>query len=197
MLSIPLTEDAVKYLNTQRVLTKKLKHKDVEWYAYLLFHFIANQIKPYLTPGTRCLDIGSGLGLVNMFLHDIYEEIYCFDKTVPIDELENTYYGWHKNYCFYNNLQIAKQINPKITTTDTLDIFPNNHFDMIHSHMSWCWHYPEDTYYDIVVNLLKPNGILIVDICKDRQYNFKDFSCIDKLENREHDSWKLILKRNY
>lgn len=197
MLRIPLSNDAVKHLNKQRVLTKYLKHKDVEWYAYLLFHFIANQIKPYLSPGKRCLDIGCGLGLVNLFLHDFYSEIYCFDKTVAIPDLDNVYYGFHKDYCYYTDLHIAKSINPRIITTETIDNFPKNYFDMIQSHMSWCWHYPEDIYYNTVKDLLVSNGTLIVDVHKDKEYSFADFTCIEKLENREDDSWKLILKRNY
>lgn len=194
MLKIPLTEDAVKYLNKQRVLTKKLKHSDVEWYSYLLFNFIASQIKPYLTKGTRCLDIGAGLGLVNVFLRDIYNEIWIYDKTVSIEELENTFYGYHKDYCYYSNLEIAKSINPDFFITENLN-FPDNHFDMIQSHMSWCWHYPEEEYYETVLRILKPNGILIVDVIKEKEYSFKHFTVIDKLENREDDSLKLILKR--
>lgn len=196
MLKIPLTEDAVKYLNKQRVLTEKLKHTDVEWYSYLLFHFIANQFKPYLTKGTRCLDIGSGLGLVNIFLRDMFDEIWLYDKTIDLPELEKTFYGFHENYCFYNNLNIAKTLNPDFNITETLD-FPDGHFDMIQSHMSWCWHYPKETYYDTVLRILKPDGILIVDVWTEMNYSFDDFILINKLENREDESFKLILKRNH
>ena len=195
MLRIPLTDEAVKYLNHQRVLTKRLSHKDVEWYSYLLFNFIANQFKPYLSKGNRCLDIGSGLGLVNIFLRDIYKEIWLYDKTVDADQIDKTFYGFHKDYCFYNNLNIAKDLNPDFNVTETLD-FPNNHFDMIQSHMSWCWHYPKEIYYDTILKILKPNGLLIVDVWTDMNYKFDEFKLLDKLENREDESFKLILKRN-
>jgi SAM-dependent methyltransferase len=195
MLKIPLTDEAVKYLNHQRVLTKRLSHKDTEWYSYLLFNFIANQFKPYLSKGNRCLDIGSGLGLVNIFLRDTYEEIWLYDKTVNTDQLDKTFYGFHEDYCFYNNLDIAKYLNPDFNITETLD-FPNNHFDMIQSHMSWCWHYPKEIYYDTILKILKPNGLLIVDVWTDMNYKFDEFKLLDKLENREDESFKLILKRN-
>jgi SAM-dependent methyltransferase len=195
MLRIPLTDEAVKYLNHQRVLTKRLSHKDVEWYSYLLFNFIANQFKPYLSKGNRCLDIGSGLGLVNIFLRDIYKEIWLYDKTVDADQIDKTFYGFHKDYCFYNNLNIAKDLNPDFNVTETLD-FPNNHFDMIQSHMSWCWHYPKEIYYDTILKMLKPNGLLIVDVWTNMNYKFDGFELLDKLENREDESFKLILKRN-
>lgn len=194
MLKIPLSKEAVEYLKHQRVLTQKLKHSDVEWYSYLLFNFIANQIKPYLTKGSRCLDIGSGLGLVNVFLRDTFNEIWLYDKTVNTEELHNTYYGFHKDYCFYNNLDIAKSINPDFNITESLD-FPDNHFDMIQSHMSWCWHYPKEEYYETVLRILKPNGILIVDVWTEKNYKFEEFELVDKLENREDESFKLILKR--
>jgi SAM-dependent methyltransferase len=195
MLRIPLTEEAVQYLNHQRVLTKRLTHKDVEWYSYLLFHFIAHQFKPYLSKGNRCLDIGSGLGLVNIFLRDMYDEIWLYDKTVEAGQLDKTFYGFHKDYCFYNNLDIAKTLNPDFNITETLD-FPDNYFDMIHSHMSWCWHYPKETYYQTVLRILKPGGLLIVDVWTKMDYKFDNFELLDKLENREDESFKLILKRN-
>jgi SAM-dependent methyltransferase len=196
MLRIPLTKDAVEYLRHQRVLTKKLIHKDVEWYSYLLFHFIANQFKPYLTKGKRCLDIGSGLGLVNIFLRDTFDEIWLYDKTVDLGQLDKTFYGFHKEYCFYNNLNVAKTLNPDFNITENLD-FPNNYFDMIQSHMSWCWHYPKEIYYDTILKILKPNGILIVDVWTKMNYSFDEFQLLAKLENREDESFKLILKRNY
>jgi SAM-dependent methyltransferase len=194
MLRIPLTEEAVEYLKHQRVLTQKLAHKDVEWYSYLLFHFIANQIKTYLLRGTRCLDIGAGLGLVNIFLRDVFDEIWLYDKTVDLNELKNTFYGFHNDYCFYNNLTIAKSLNPDFNITETLN-FPDNHFDMIQSHMSWCWHYPKETYYSTVLRILKPNGILIIDVWSEMNYTFDEFEILDKLENREDESFKLILRR--
>jgi SAM-dependent methyltransferase len=193
MLKFDLTTEAVEYLKHQRVLTQKLKHADVEWYSYLLFHFIAHQIKPYLTPGSKCLDIGSGLGLVNYFLKDVYDEIWLYDKTIPVEELTSTFYGFHKDYCFYNNLEIAKQINPDFNITESLNFAPQS-FDMIHSHMSWCWHYPKDTYYEQVKTLLKPNGILIVDVLTDEQYAFPEFEVLAELENREAESIKYVLK---
>lgn len=194
MLKIPLTAEAVEYLKRQRVLTQKLKHSDVEWYSFLLFNFIANQIKPFLVKGHRCLDIGSGLGLVNIFLRDTFDEIWLYDKTVNIEDLDKTFYGFHSDYCFYNNLTIAKSLNPDFYVTEKLD-FPDNHFDMIHSHMSWCWHYPKETYYDTVLRILKPDGILIIDVWTEQNYAFEEFDLLDKLENREDESFKLILKR--
>ena len=194
MLRIPLTTDAVKYLNQQRVLTAKLKHSDVEWYSYLLFNFIAQQMIPHLQPGKRCLDIGAGLGLVNVFLRDIYNEIYLYDKTVSVEKLEDTYYGFHNRYCYYSNLDIAKDLNPDFNVTDVLN-FPNNHFDMVQSHMSWCWHYPKEIYYDEVLRILKPNGLLVVDVWTKMDYTFNEFQEVSRLENREDESFKLILKR--
>ena len=66
---------------------------------------------------------------------------------------------------------------------------------MIQSHMSWCWHYPKETYYDEVLRILKPNGMLIVDVWTEMNYTFDEFDILDKLENREDESFKLILKR--
>jgi SAM-dependent methyltransferase len=194
MLKINLTAEAVEYLKRQRVLTKKLKHSDVEWYSFLLFNFIASQIRPFLTKGQRCLDIGSGLGLVNIFLRDMFDEIWLYDKTVNLEDLDKTFYGFHENYCFYNNMYITKSLNLDFNVTENLD-FPDSYFDMIHSHMSWCWHYPKQTYYETVLRLLKPGGILIVDVWTKQNYNFDEFELLDRLENREDESFKLILKR--
>ena len=105
-------------------------------------------------------------------------------------------------YIFAKNqddgLQILEQIipyfNPDFNVTDVLD-FPNNHFDMIQSHMSWCWHYPKEIYYNEVLRILKPNGLLVVDVWTKMDYTFNEFQEIGRLENREDESFKLILKR--
>ena len=130
-------------------------------------------IEEYLpTHCDRSLDIGCGLGLINILLYKKYKStnIYLLDKTeLNVEEIS----GIHKNYKFYNSMQAAKETitlngieENKLNlyeTTDYKDLF-NIKFDVIFSLLSCGWHYPVSTYIDLLSNSLSDDGVLILDL---------------------------------
>ncbi len=221
-MRITLSDEAVKYYNYQRCATKRMTHDKVEIFAYTFHKKIYEQIKDYVPTGKKCMDVGCGIGIINIFTGSNFDEIYLVDKTVPIDSLENTYYGFHgegydtesdsiaiekddavsSDYCFYNDLHISKQLleglNKTVVTLEPKELGNLEHgsFDFIQSHASWGWHYPFSQ-YPVISTLLRKNGILIVDI-RDNTLGPDDlveFNILDQLKNREPNSRKYILEK--
>ncbi len=128
---------------------------------------------------SRILDIGCGIGSINIFLYEHYNhdqdlEIHLLDKTA-LDQDVN--YGFKNEAAFYNSLELAKHfltlnsipVNNVITHEVTPDysIPINGTVDLIISLISWGFHYPVSVYLNQVSELLSENGRIIIDIRKD------------------------------
>ena len=193
MIKINIPQEAIPFYQRQRCATQKMNHQEIEEFAYG-FHFkIFNQFQNYLKPGNRSLDIGCGLGVINIFTGKYFNEIYLLDKTVLMEDLKKVYYGFHGNgfkvlrddeqelnfcenvsseYCFYNNLVLAeKVVSPYLQSQKVYTIEPeqlksldNQSFDFVQSHMSWGWHFPFNEYAAEVLRILKKDGLLILDV---------------------------------
>jgi hypothetical protein len=69
--------------------------------------------------------------------------------------------------------------------------------DFVQSHMSWGWHFPFEQYKSLIQRLLKPQGILIIDI-RNNSLSADDlsgFEVLDRLMNREQNSRKYVLQK--
>lgn len=137
-----------------------------------------NRIKKYLpTNASSILDIGCGVAGIDVLLYQHYKNnnlnIFLLDKT----ELnEKVYYGIKKEAAFYNSLSVAKSLleNNGVPPQNIhlqevgLDraIKFSEKFDLVISLISWGFHYPVSTYLDQVYELLKPGGVLIIDVRK-------------------------------
>jgi glycosyltransferase involved in cell wall biosynthesis/SAM-dependent methyltransferase len=137
-------------------------------------------IKNFLPEHTHAvLDIGCGVAGIDVMLYRHYKtqnrtiDLYLLDET----ELnQKVYYGFEKKASFYNSLSIAKlllasnRIESKNVHVQEINsdykINFSTKFDLVISLISWGFHYPVSTYLDQVYNLLKPNGVLIMDIRK-------------------------------
>jgi len=136
-------------------------------------------IKSFIPNHTRSiLDIGCGMAGINIPIFRYFQRLeidfYLLDRTFIEERI---YYHFQERGAFYNSLRMAKEFLQE-------NGLPSNKIHLIHapqdgiirlgqkidlliSLISWGWHYPIATYLDSVINLLSPNGRLIVDVRRD------------------------------
>ncbi len=155
-----------------RARIKRLFSEDMSREYTSIKDFLPNQAE-------KILDIGCGAAGIDCMISAHYTvkrstpDFYLLDKT----ELNpNVYYGLEEKASFYNSLSVAKSllisngVNPKRIYTQ--EATPDNKinfsvkFDLIVSLISWGFHYPVSVYLDLVYDVLKPGGVLIIDIRK-------------------------------
>jgi SAM-dependent methyltransferase len=126
------------------------------------------------------LDIGCGLGLIDLAIYKHYKDnckLYLLDKTNSIDE-NTSVRGFNQKYIFYNSLDSTKttladngvllqDINTFEVSDEAVEELSNRQFDIILSLLSCGWHYPIETYVNLIKKSLKPEGLLILDIRHD------------------------------
>jgi hypothetical protein len=115
------------------------------------------------------LDIGSGVAVIDLLLASYLpkSKFYLLDKE-GFEFYPGVYYD--PNYPEYNSWG---PVHDAISATN-LDpnrfnmISPSSDIpeqvDCITSYLSYCWHYPKDTYWDLVMSKLKVGGTLILDV---------------------------------
>lgn len=131
-------------------------------------------IKPFISKNTHyILDIGCGVAGYDYYLYNhTGAEIFLLDKT---ETQSNIYYGFEKKGAYYNSLGIARllleqngvpaQMIHTQEVTNKVEInHPESGFDLVVSLISWGFHYPVSTYVKMVYDVLKPGGLLIIDI---------------------------------
>jgi SAM-dependent methyltransferase len=120
------------------------------------------------------LDIGSGLGGVDVLLKQYYGnrkvQFYLLDKS-GIDK--NVYYGLTEDGACYSSAALTKEFlmdnGFSMEQTQVIDIstdaFPVNiQFDVIISFISWGFHYSIDTYLKETAQVLSEQGVMLLDI---------------------------------
>ncbi len=137
-----------------------------------------SQILPSLPSSmTSLLDIGCGVAGFEVVLNQHFKnsvDNYLLDKTATDKTI---YYKFEKRGSFYNSLETAKhlltansvpetKIHLQEATPDNKILLSATSIDVVISLISWCFHYPAETYLDEVCRVLKPGGILIVDVRK-------------------------------
>ena len=136
------------------------------------------QMKSYLPEHAHAiLDIGAGMGGIDIVLAKHYGQtrpkIYLLDRT---EMPRKVYYGLTEKGCFYNSLELARDLLLKngvlpeqIFLQEAADdnrIISDTRLDLIVSLISWGFHYPISTYLDQVYDKLSTNGVLILDVRK-------------------------------
>lgn len=124
---------------------------------------------------SNILDIGCGLGLINIVLGDKYKNcnFHMLDKT---QELENEKIsGFNEKYTFYNSLEATKVMLNKNgidesniflyeVEEENVNILKNKKFDIILSFLSCGWHYSVLEYKELILSSLNDDGLVILDI---------------------------------
>jgi SAM-dependent methyltransferase len=115
------------------------------------------------------LDIGSGLAVVDLLLASYLpkSKFYLLDKEgfefypgVYYDDNYPEYNSWKPVYDAIHSTGFDPS---RFTVMSPNDQFPEK-VDCVTSYLSWCWHYPKETYFDRAYNSLKVGGKLILDV---------------------------------
>ena len=147
------------------------------------------------------LDIGCGLGLLDVFLFKIHAKptINLLDGTG--DEGNNKFMYYDK--CdIYNDMKMTIRMM-ECNGVDSFSLY-NPYYngkiesDVIISLYSWCFHYPVNTYLELVSKSLVKDGIMIVEVKRgngDREILEKEFDLIDVVQENKHSDRCIFGKR--
>jgi SAM-dependent methyltransferase len=115
------------------------------------------------------MDIGCGVAVIDLLLAQYLPQskYYLLDKE-GFEFYPGVYYD--VNYPEYNSWEpVRDAINAtgldanKFTFMSPSDAWPDQ-VDVVTSYLSYCWHYPKDTYWNKILNTLKVGGKLILDV---------------------------------
>ena len=153
--------------------------KNIEEITENLFKEELDIIKNYLPNNpSNIMDIGCGLGIINIFLNQFYKNkphFYLLDKNRIDTKIK---YGFNKNYESYNDLFETKNILlENDIDSGCINIFDvekqfqiNKKMDLVISLKSMGYHYPINTYIELFKNCCTKDTIFIYDI-GDNQYD--------------------------
>ena len=168
---IKITEQMELFISLQRT---NIKTNIVNRYLKSLLQDYKD-IRDYLPKGysqVTMLDIGCGLAGIDLLLYEHYNKnltIRLFDYN---SISENLYYGYKDKASHYNSLILAGQFlklngvyKTQIGLHEVEKGFPEKQYDLIISLISYCFHYPVQTY---LKNIRKYKGVVkIFDVRKD------------------------------
>jgi SAM-dependent methyltransferase len=141
-----------------------------------------NQVLEMLIPFlpytcTSILDIGCGIGGIDLLLYQFYTnelwepDLYLLDS---YEESEHVSYGYHNRFSVYNDLMITKKFLMGngilehrihlIAANDDYMINSSDQVEMVISLGSWGYHYPLQLYLNEVLRLLVPGGVVITTL---------------------------------
>ena len=135
--------------------------KNLEEITENLFKEELNIIKNYLpNNATNIMDVGCGLGIINIFLNQFYKNrpnFYLLDKNRIDKKIK---YGFNKIYESYNDLIETKNLlNNNSIDLERLNIFDvekeikiNTEIDLVISLKSMGYHYPIENYLGLFKN---------------------------------------------
>lgn len=154
--------------------------------AFLASYVGANRavfaaIQAQMPPGCRrVLDIGCGLGLIDLLLYRAVEHdkprFYLLDKSVEVASLANSPIaptGFNELYVFTASLQQSAaflELNGvaaadiQLCEVGDWQIPSGAPFDLVFSRKSWGFHYPLSEYLDDVALAVAPHGVVITDV---------------------------------
>lgn len=187
-------------INTEYLPTNESSESEIASALETMFLRDYGMIKPHLPQNvSNILDIGCGLGLVNIPLYNHYDKsvnLHLLDKTNSI-EINQSVRGFNKEYVFYNSMEATRDtltsngvLNQNVHTyevsTESIEQLGKIKYELIVSLLSCGWHYSIETYVDLIKNTLSPNGVLVLDIRYDTnelEYAKDNFYLIDKVVN--------------
>jgi SAM-dependent methyltransferase len=141
-------------------------------------------------PPKRLLDIGAGYAYVSQLFQEKYKtELYLLDGNFDGNLKRHNKYGDADSMSFYGQLKDLKfhydlqKLNYVQVDANNIDISIDTKFDFICSWLSCGFHYPVNTYKELIKKHSNENTIIIMDIRRKTLLNqSKDFKIIDIIE---------------
>eukprot|EP00873_Tetraselmis_striata_P043884 jgi/Tetstr1/464148/TSEL_008953.t1 len=123
------------------------------------------------------MDMGCGLGLVDVMVWNGLSEprtCYLVDKSDVQENKRLVGFGDSGSFGFYSSLEKTRDVMKANGVSGAVvlepesvgDTVPAGTLDVVISRISWCFHYPYQTYADLCHSLLRAGGTLIVDCRK-------------------------------
>jgi len=180
---IDLPAEAIEYIKAQRNSLQRAKlatdkyHTD-QWVASCQAE--ADWLLKHVPKGGVLLDIGCGLGGIDVLLAPHFDHLHLLDGT-GWDERRA---GYQQSTHPWNSLDLTREImimnglHDKTTLIEYRER-PDIHVDVVISTTSWCYHYRSEEYLSWVAAILKPGGHLCVDL----RFSDDFFSECDKIIN--------------
>ena len=166
----------VSYLNPLSKLNIKLNEEFNKEFKQIL-NFLPSNI-------SNVLDIGSGLGIINIFLNNYYKDIdfTLIDKNFIEKKVS---YGFDEKGQFYNDFEVTLDFlktnglsEEKLNLINVDDINKiNKNFDFVISLLSLGYHYPLNQYIEFLKKNTHKKSTFIFDVAD--EYN--DFNKISKM----------------
>ena len=157
--------------------------KDISLDAENLFKSEIDTFKNFL-PRTcnNIMDIGCGLGIINILLNKFYNDkisFYLLDKNRIDKKIK---YGFSSNYESYNDLNETKRILLENNISESSlflfdvekDIQIDSKIDLVISLKSMGYHYPFETYLELFKKISNQNTTFIFDV-SEGYYNYDTF----------------------
>ena len=166
-----------RYLFTNYIINF-FQLKNLEKKTFKLFEKEFLEIKKYLpSKALTIMDIGCGLGILNIFLNKYYNfpKFFLLDKNKVDKKIK---YGHHEKYESYNFLNNTKNIllnngintkKLKLFDVEKKFLIPNKSIDLVISLKSMGYHYPINIYFHLLKKVCKNKTIYIFDISKKNQ----------------------------
>lgn len=158
-----ITDEAVKYMGAD----------DAARFGHRLPYYTARvreeaeQLRPWLVPVQSFLDIGCGLGLIDVLIAELTaaEHIHMMDGEGNND---NRVMGYNDGTKAWADVQVGAGLVAANTScavhAHVADVMFNIPVNLIVSFKSWAHHYPVETYLPLAQRCLLPGGRVIVDL---------------------------------
>ena len=184
----------VNYFQVQNFekITEKLFYKEFETFKKYLPNSVEN-----------IMDIGCGLGIINIYLNEFFEKkpvFFLLDKNKVDRKIT---YGFSSNYESYNDLNETKNIllenNIDTSCMYLFDVEKQfvitKKMDLVISLKSMGYHYPINTYIELFRNCCTKNTVFIYDI-GENQYDENYLKTIfDDIKIIYEENTNNVLKR--
>ena len=154
-----------------------------------------NSVAEYLgSPPESILDIGCGFAFESRQFHQqSNSEIWLLDgdfSNSPADSNRLVCYGPAETMKFYNPIEKLKEyfdqqhnLEYRFVEANAIDIPQDKKFDLICSYLSCGYHYPVDTYRELVIQHSHPGTRIIMDI-RPRSAHEQCFDIVDVIDQR-------------
>jgi trans-aconitate methyltransferase len=154
------------------------------------------------SPPTNILDIGCGLAFESELFQRKYNcNLYLLDGDFELSEnaTRDRKYGDVQSMAFYSKIpDLIDSFNKRnlrynFVDANHIDIQKDLKFDLIYSNVSCGFHYPLNTYYDLLKKHTNENSVIIFDI-NSRYLTEQLEDLFEVVENKNYPGQKKILK---